>query len=241
MLRQVGQDGLNVLLLEEALAGVVHAREVDQRHAWKLRRREAQHPLQYGQLTAQRGRHHAVTLQTLLRIRANPLLGDLLAQHATESRSQSLDVPAGIGAVALEPIVLEQERVHLLERDPLSGLPERPRPDLAQPAPQAAQRGGAVVRARGFSVGYAIDNELDEPIPALGATVDRALAWLRHDTTPRGRGARGRRRERAEGTHGIANSVMLPAFDSARVTVQSALSHAHPREYRRALPAWAAR
>src|SRR5689334_18984719 len=105
MFRQVGEDGLDVLLLEEALAGVVHAREVDERHAWKLRRREAQHPLQYSQLTAQHGRRHTVTLQTLLRIRADPLLADLLAQHATEDRSQSLDVPAGIGAVAFEPIV----------------------------------------------------------------------------------------------------------------------------------------
>jgi len=46
----------------------------------------------------------------------------------------------------------------------------------------------------------------------------------------RGGGVHGAARERVEGTHGIANSLILLAFDLSRVTVQSALSHAHPPE-----------
>jgi hypothetical protein len=143
--REVGEHSLKVLLLEESLASVVDAGQVHQRHPRKPGRRQPEHALEDRELPSQRGRGHAILFQPFAGVLRDALLRDLLGQQTPERLRQAFHMAAGIGLVPLEPVVLEQDLVHLLERDPRVVRQEPAIPCLVEPPLQVSDRSVTVL------------------------------------------------------------------------------------------------
>src|SRR5262245_40895959 len=121
------------------------------------------------------GRCRAIGIETFARILPNPLFGDLLAEQVAKELSQADDARGRVGAVALEPVVLEQQIAHVAERDPLRAFDESTAQRLLNATTQERQCFLFVCRTGCFLSGLSIDVELDEPVLCALLLVERTL------------------------------------------------------------------